>query len=87
MNPRFKNAVKDGVMTQHKLDEIVQPKAIQLQRCGYCNVKEEYMNAFKKCARCKVARYCCVEHQKLAWPVHKKEKFCLSKRKKKKVPW
>ena len=60
MNPRFKNAVKDGVMTQHKLDEIVQPKAIQLQRCGYCNVKEEYMNAFKKCARCKVARYCCV---------------------------
>ena len=39
MAKRFKNAVKDGVMT-HKLDEIVQPKAtcvcVHMYVCSIC---------------------------------------------------
>lgn len=36
-----------------------------------CDFKESQVNQFKKCSRCKVARYCCSEHQKQDWNQHK----------------
>ena len=34
------------------------------------NKKEKDLNA---CMRCKLVHYCCVEHQRLHWPEHKKK--------------
>jgi hypothetical protein len=43
--------------------------------CDYCDTKE----GLKRCEACKVARYCSVEHQRLAWKAGHKDLCKLSK--------
>ena len=37
-----------------------------------CNFGECQSEAKSRCSRCKIVFYCCVEHQKSDWKVHKK---------------
>ena len=39
-------------------------------RCGYCL---EIAKVPKRCSKCRVIHYCCVEHQKKDWPIHSPE--------------
>ena len=39
-------------------------------RCGYCLGTTKTP---KRCSKCKVVHYCCVEHQKKDWPIHSAE--------------
>ncbi len=44
------------------------------RRCEFCGVHEAMAPAsLRRCGRCKMTMYCCPEHQKAAWPVHKKD--------------
>lgn len=40
-----------------------------MDRCAVCGVREE----LKRCGRCKRVCYCCREHQKSHWKIHKTE--------------
>jgi len=40
--------------------------------CWNCTKRDETLKGFKKCSRCKEARYCSRECQKENWPEHKK---------------
>lgn len=37
-----------------------------------CHVEDSAENPLKQCAKCRTAKYCCAEHQKLDWKQHKK---------------
>lgn len=39
--------------------------------CSFCGKKETTKEPLKRCSRCKISSYCCVEHQKQDWPKHK----------------
>jgi len=56
--------------------------------CGQCGAVAPARNLnLKKCSKCKEVFYCCVEHQKQHWPIHKKRCMDMAeKRKKKNVP-
>ena len=36
-----------------------------------CGAVEGTPGAFRRCGKCKVAKFCCPEHLRLAWPAHK----------------
>jgi hypothetical protein len=40
--------------------------------CAHCGCGDTESSKLKFCARCRSVRYCCVDHQKLDWPEHKK---------------
>ena len=41
--------------------------------CSFCGVGARLDGQpLAKCGRCRAAAYCCPEHQKLQWPLHKK---------------
>lgn len=39
--------------------------------CSFCGKKETPNEPLKRCSRCKISSYCCVEHQKQDWAKHK----------------
>ena len=47
---------------------------LELGRCSLptCGKMEDALGKFKRCSRCKEALYCCREHQKDHWKVHKR---------------
>ncbi|KAI4727334.1 hypothetical protein E4T49_04834 [Aureobasidium sp. EXF-10728] len=44
--------------------------APDITHCTVCNISKE-TKALQRCGRCGTAAYCCAEHQKLDWAVHK----------------
>lgn len=41
--------------------------------CEFCGMPDRISPApLRRCGRCKSATYCCTEHQRAAWPVHKR---------------
>lgn len=40
--------------------------------CSFCAGSRLDGQALARCGRCKQASYCCTEHQKAHWPLHKK---------------
>lgn len=51
-----------------------------LNNCAYCGVQEKQPRQYKTCSQCRYAAYCCREHQKAHWRVHKRECATESKR-------
>lgn len=45
-----------------------------LQKCALdgCTAVEQNIHDFQSCSRCKMVKYCCQEHQRQHWKVHKK---------------
>ena len=44
-----------------------------------CGATEPHPHAYKRCIRCKKARYCCREHQLEDWKRHKREDGCKTR--------
>ena len=47
-----------------------------VRACMQCSVLPPAGSKFRQCARCKMAVYCCRDHQRTHWPKHKK--MCTS---------
>lgn len=65
------NDIPDEREQTHKIEEIRMPV-----RCSNakCNKKETHAGEFKKCARCRLARYCSQKCQRKDWSIrHKRE--------------
>jgi len=43
----------------------------QCRTCGELDKSSSTAATFKRCSRCKAARYCCTDHQRRDWPRHK----------------
>ncbi|CAB9531678.1 expressed unknown protein [Seminavis robusta] len=55
---------KDKFRHVRSCDGLVEAKE---NLCGVCGLQAEL-----RCSRCKLIHYCCKEHQKVDWRVHKK---------------
>ena len=63
----------DGEMAQTNARRATDVEERGLKFCEYCREQEKQPRQFKTCSGCKFAAYCCKEHQKAHWKVHKKE--------------
>lgn len=64
---------RDGEMVQTSAQRALDVEERGLKFCSYCREGEKEPRQFKTCSACNFAAYCCREHQKAHWKVHKKE--------------
>eukprot|EP00401_Gymnodinium_catenatum_P001658 CAMPEP_0117588714 /NCGR_PEP_ID=MMETSP0784-20121206/70004_1 /TAXON_ID=39447 /ORGANISM="" /LENGTH=1038 /DNA_ID=CAMNT_0005390103 /DNA_START=32 /DNA_END=3148 /DNA_ORIENTATION=+ len=70
---RVEKAAVINFLPKNVVDQAeVARKEFTLASCAFCSVFEEKKGHFLKCSACREAAYCCVEHQKRHWKVHKK---------------
>ena len=74
--PLFSNLPEQLASHVEKLTARVAAHGLRPCALPACGAMEPHPQAFKLCARCKAAKYCCQEHQVEDWKRHKREDNC-----------